>query len=161
MYKQNSELAIRNKTLSVLRTLYAITMTSFDVGEIAQRIVDTVAKELNFNAVLINVVDYQEKVLRPLAITQSPDILQAIELMGKSFSELIVALDDTSNLIIDAIKDKERKITGNILDILVPFAVQEVADEIDKIINTIYLAACNTGCCPDCGMHDTCRDGKL
>ena len=139
MYKQNFELAIRNKTLSVLRTLYAITMTSFDVGEIAQRIVDTVAKELNFNAVLINVVDYQEKVLRPLAITQSPDILQAIELMGKSFSELIVALDDTSNLIIDAIKDKERKITGNILDILVPYAVQEVADEIDKIIKVKTL----------------------
>ena len=139
MYKQNSELAVRNKTLSVLRTLYAITMTSLDVGEIAQRIVDTVAKELNFSAVLIDLVDYQEKVLRPLAITQSPDILQAIELMGKSFSELTVSIDDTSNLIIDAIKDKERKITGNILDILVPYAVQEVADEIDKIIKVKTL----------------------
>ena len=46
IYKQNFELSIRNKTLSTLRALYAITTSSTDITESAQKIVDTI-KEID------------------------------------------------------------------------------------------------------------------
>ncbi len=132
MYKQNLELAVRNKTLSVLRTLYAITMSSLEVQEVAQRIADTVVKELNFTAALIDLVDHEQNLLRPVAITRSPDILKVMELIGKPLGEITISMTDTSNLTVNSISKKERSITSNLLDILVPRITQEIADEIER-----------------------------
>lgn len=134
MYKQNLELAVRNKTLSVLRTLYSITMSSLDIKEVAQRIVDTIVTELSFTAALIDLVDHKQNVLRPAAITQSAEIVKALELIGLPLDEITTSMTDTSNLTVNSISNKERNITGNLLDILVPRITQEVADEIDRIV---------------------------
>lgn len=132
MYKQNLELSVRNKTLGVLKTLYAITMSTLELKEVAQRIVDTITKELNFTAALIALVDQEAKVLRPVAITQSPQIIESIETIGKPFSEITISLTETANLAIDVINERQRKVTGNLLDILIPHVSQEEADIIEN-----------------------------
>ena len=132
MYKQNLELAIRNKTLSVLRTLYAITMASLDLKDVAQRIVDTIIKELNFSAALISLVNFDKQILEPIAVTQTSEILYSLNLIGKTLADLTVSMNYPNNLLVSAIIDNERKITGNLLDILVPHVTQEISDEIEK-----------------------------
>ena len=141
IYKQNFELAVRNKTLSVLRAMYEITMTSLNVAEVAQRIVDTIVEELGFLVAIISLVDEEKKVLRFAAVTKSGDIEKAIDLMVKPLKELTIDLDYTENLIVNAIKDNERKITGNLLDIFSPAITQEVADSLDKAtkIKTVII----------------------
>lgn len=141
LYKQNLELAVVNKTLSVIKTIYAITMSSLDLSEVAQRLIDTIVAELNFPVVLISLVDQEKKLLRPIAITRSTEILKAIELMGKPLKDIGIDLDNQENLAIHVINDKERKITGNLLDILTPHVDQDTADKIESItkIKTIIL----------------------
>lgn len=134
IYKQNFELAITNKTLSVLHDLYAITMTSLDVSEVTQRIVDTVVTELNLAAAIISLIDSQAQTLTPVAITRSPQIHKALEMIGKPLNELSISMAFEGNLIINSITGKQRQITGNLLDILNPLVTQDIADQIDEII---------------------------
>ncbi len=141
IYKKNFELAIKNKTLSVLRRLYDIAISSLDITEIAQKIVDTIVMELNFSAAIIALVDVKKQVLRPVAITRSPEILQSLAEMGKSLSEVVTPLNFKNNLSIVAIDTKERQITANLLDILDPHVTQEMADKIENLtkIKTIVV----------------------
>ncbi|MBI2008164.1 GAF domain-containing sensor histidine kinase [Candidatus Amesbacteria bacterium] len=139
IYKRNFELSIRNRTLSALRALYAISMSTLDVSEVCQRIVDTIVKELNFSAALISLVDSNRNVLFTSAITKSASIDQAINLFGVPLSEITIPLDYANNLLVTAINTRERQISGNILDILIPRATQELSDEIEKLINVKTL----------------------
>jgi signal transduction histidine kinase len=141
IYKQNFELSIRNKTLSVLRALYAISISSFDITEIAQKIVDTLVTELQLSASLIFIVDSWAGLLRPLAISQSPAVLESLSLLGKPLPELTINLNFPDNLIINAIKSQSRQITSNLLDILTPLATQEISDQIENLtqIKTLVI----------------------
>lgn len=132
VYKQNFELTIRNKTLSVLRSLYASTASTLEVNQVAQSIVDTLAKELTFAAALIHLVDETSRVLRLTAITQSPPIIEALKFTDKTISEMTISLDYPDNLLVNVIKSETRQVTGNILDIFDPLVSQETADRIDN-----------------------------
>ncbi|KKS84307.1 MAG: Sensor protein resE [Candidatus Gottesmanbacteria bacterium GW2011_GWA1_43_11] len=141
MYKQNVELAVVNKTLRVIRALYSVTIESLEVEDVTQRLVDTIVKELNLTAVLISLIDEQNNILKPIAITRSAEIIKALEYLGKPLESFVVGLDNLSNLAINVVKDKERKITGNLLDILVPHVRQRDADKVEEItgIKTLIL----------------------
>jgi signal transduction histidine kinase len=135
IYKRNFELSIRNKTLSILRTLYTLTMSTLEINETAQRIVDTITQELNFSATLITLVDKDHQVIRPLAISQTPQIKSALDIIGKPFDSLELSLKNDQNLIVNAVLDGDRKITSNMLDILDPLLTQEPADKIENLTN--------------------------
>lgn len=134
MYKQNLELTIRNKTLSALRKLSTIGTTALGVSEVTQRIVDTIVTELRFATVLISLVDTKNNTLRFAAVNQTESVIAAFELLRKTNETATVSLDNRGNLLVDAILDRERKITGNLLDIVTPLATQEVADRMENII---------------------------
>jgi signal transduction histidine kinase len=135
IYKENFELSLRNKTLSILKTLYSISISSLDVNEVSQRIVDTIALEMNFSAVLICLVDSDNLNLRPSAITQSDPIKTAIKMINKPLTEMVIPLNYQDNLIITAINTNQRQITSNLLDILDPLLSQEPSDLISKVVN--------------------------
>ncbi|MFA6519179.1 MAG: ATP-binding protein [Candidatus Shapirobacteria bacterium] len=135
IYKQNFELSLRNKTLSILKILYSISISTLDVNEVSQQIVDTIAAQMNFPAVLISLVDPDGQSLRPSAITKSESIQNAISIINKPLSELIIPLDYRNNLVVNAVKTNERQITSNLLDILDPLVPQDPADAIAKIVN--------------------------
>ena len=141
VYKKNFELTIKNKTLSVLQKLSDITIQALTVTEVTQQIADIVASELNFSAALIALVDPEANVLKPIALTKSPQILEALKRIGNPFHESVIPLDQVSNLAINALRDKEQKITGNILDLLIPLADQQLSDEIERAthIKTIII----------------------
>lgn len=135
VYKKNFELTIKNKTLSVLQKLSDITMHARTVTDVTQQIADTIVSELNFSAALIALVDADAKALRPIAVTKSQPLSDALKLMGDAPRETMIPLDQLGNLAINALRDKEQKITGNILDLLTPLADQRLSDEIEKITN--------------------------
>jgi len=133
MYKQNLELSVRNKTLSVLRTLSTITTSTLGVTEISQKIADAIVSELKFATALIALVDDTTDDLRFAAISQSDVVTKSLTLIGKSPEELHISMRNRGNLMVDAILDKERKITGNLLDIFLPLTTQDLADKIENI----------------------------
>lgn len=141
IYKQNFELSIRNKTLLVLRRLSDITTQAKSVAEVTQLIADTIVKELNFTAAIISLVDKKANALRPVAITREPHILEGLKLIGKPLEEALIPLTDTNNLAVNALKDIEQKITGNMLDLLTPLADQKTCDQIARAtgVKTIII----------------------
>lgn len=132
MYKQNLELSVRNKTLNALRTLYAITMSSLAVDDVSQRMSDAIVTELSFPLVMISAVSADQKTLRFAGVTKSPEIIKALALLGKPLGESLIPMDYPYNLLVNAIKQKERLMTGNLLDVFAPLVTQDTADEIGR-----------------------------
>ncbi len=82
MYKKNLELAERNKTLSLLRKIEEIALSSVvDLNEVMQGVANAVVNDTEFKAVFIHQINHNKSSLHPLAIavTQSNDTkLQAL-----------------------------------------------------------------------------------
>lgn len=80
MYKQNAELAVRNKTLALLRKLDEISLGTVSMTEMAQQITSAIATELGYEIVSLATVDTQNKVLQWLAIASpTPEIAAIIQ----------------------------------------------------------------------------------
>ncbi|MEP7166793.1 MAG: GAF domain-containing sensor histidine kinase [Candidatus Woesebacteria bacterium] len=133
LYEQNFQLAVHNKTLGILSKLYEITMSSLDVHEVCQKIVDTLVTELAFQAAILNVVDSEKNQFCPFAITRTQPVIDSLQLLGKSLEEICLPLGSDENIVSIAMRDNERKITGNMLDILFPLADQTTADQIENL----------------------------
>ena len=74
LYKQNVELSVRNKTLSLLRKLYQISILTLDPGAIAEKITAAIREDLNFEMVGIMTVDVGKTELTPLKFAKSEKI---------------------------------------------------------------------------------------
>ncbi len=61
LYKRNAELAIRNKTLALLRQLDEISMATVKAGEMATKMTDAIATALGYDVVAIATVHDHEK----------------------------------------------------------------------------------------------------
>ncbi|HSX25156.1 MAG TPA: GAF domain-containing sensor histidine kinase [Candidatus Andersenbacteria bacterium] len=68
LYKRNAELAVRNKTLALLRKLDEISLAAEKREKMAQQMVDAIAKELSYEVVTIAIVEEKEKVWRCVAV---------------------------------------------------------------------------------------------
>ncbi|HEY4512153.1 MAG TPA: hypothetical protein VJH63_00640, partial [Candidatus Paceibacterota bacterium] len=51
LYKQNLELAVKNKTLSLLRQLYQISILALEMRPLGDKVVETVRNTLEFELV--------------------------------------------------------------------------------------------------------------
>ena len=72
LYKQNVELAIKNKTLSLLSRLYEISMLALAPEMLAQKITTTIQELLNYELVVLFLHDQEAHVFRPLYFAYSP-----------------------------------------------------------------------------------------
>lgn len=147
LYEQNFQLAVNNKTLSIISKLYEITMSTLNVQEVCQKIVDTLVTELSFNAAILNIANPEKNEFCPLAITRTPQVEQALILLGHPLEEICLPLDSDENIVATSMRDNDRKITGSMLDILFPVATQEVADQIENLtgIKTLIVYPVSLG----------------
>lgn len=76
LYKRNVELAIRNKTLSLLRELYGISIQTLDVKTLTGRIADIIQKGFSFEIVGIFLLSADGKTLQQAALAQSERVIQ-------------------------------------------------------------------------------------
>ncbi len=94
LYKRNSELAVRNKTLALLRKLDEISLSSVKIEEMAQEIVDAIAGELGYEVAGISLVDEEKDKRRYIAIGSSnPDIARTLKTICPLLPDTV--LEDT------------------------------------------------------------------
>lgn len=79
LYKQNLELAVKNKTLSLLERLYKISILSLDTKEIASRISVAIQSDFNFEHIGILKFDQETKDLKELAYAESKRFMEVRE----------------------------------------------------------------------------------
>lgn len=72
LYKQNAELAVRNKTLSLLSKLYEISILTLTPKNMATRVGEAVQQGLSFELVGVLLYNQEKNSLTPLAFASSP-----------------------------------------------------------------------------------------
>jgi signal transduction histidine kinase len=99
LYKRNAELAVRNKTLALLRHLDEISLAALELDEMARQMTTAIATELGYELVSIAMVDEEADVLFWLAISSSvPWITTALAEVDVKEMEISLHMD------IDSIK---------------------------------------------------------
>src|SRR3990167_1118157 len=85
LYKRNAELAVRNKTLTLLRKLDEISLKTLEAEEMGKEMCSAISEELGYDLVALAMADSHNHGFRWLSITSStPWIADAIKTMNLS-----------------------------------------------------------------------------
>lgn len=112
MYKKNLELAIRNRTLGILRNLYEIMNTTFGMGDLVQQLTMAIKRELQFRTVSIALINKEGNTLE--TISGFPDEKE------NSLLRLRLPLSHTDNFCVDAVTHNHTRLTNDLTDVFVP-----------------------------------------
>lgn len=135
MYKRNSELALTNKTLSILQKIDTIILSSVtDLQQVSQQIVDIILEEVEFRCVSIYIIKKDEGLNR-LASSEGEAIKRAEYLVKRQFPSPKIAFENKNNIFVKAIKTPGLQITNNYLDLLTPAFNLEEAALIQRTLN--------------------------
>lgn len=78
LYKRNAELAVRNKTLALLRKLDEISLSAIGLDDMAREIVAAIAVEFGYAIVSVAMVDEESQTLNWLALASAEPELAAL-----------------------------------------------------------------------------------
>ena len=78
LYKQNLELAVRNKILSLLRELYQISILTLEPAQLANQVATLVQKVLELEFVAIYTYSAENDIFSPLGQARSPKLDEKI-----------------------------------------------------------------------------------
>jgi len=82
LYEQNLELAVKNKTLSLLEKLYRTSVLTLTPEEMAREITDTVCKDLNLELAGVLIFKKEADSLTPLAFSESERLVKTLNELG-------------------------------------------------------------------------------
>lgn len=135
IYERNVELAIRNRTLSLLRKMYEIMSSSLSVEDTSQRLADAIVNDLKFQKGLISLVDKKNQTLRTIAVSPNQPIDQKLrELLGGPFNQFNVPLNYKDNFCVASVIENKTRMTNDLYDVLVGAVDEKVSKEIQDIL---------------------------
>jgi len=132
VYKRNAELAVRNKTLSLLRQLYEITTLTLETKDLAHRLLERIRTVLNFKFVAILVVEENTKYLVPFVASFSQKTGEKIIPIQKEYEKITIPLSSKTDIFAKVLHTRQRIQTEKISDILSPFLVESMILEFQK-----------------------------
>lgn len=126
MYKKNFELAEINKTLSLLRKIDVIVLSSVtDVNEVAQQIANTIVKETSFLGIVVYLFDTKKENLVPIALSESTENISFQKTIHPHITQLSMSSEE--NLIVKTAKLQTKQSTVNLSDLFLPAAKEQSA----------------------------------
>src|SRR5258708_2901415 len=124
MYKKSAELSDKNKTLSLLQNLNELLLGSItNIQDIAKQVTQLLVHDNDFLVAALLLYDKRTKLLHSTAITQN---IQLIDLA----KPIEISLSQDSNLIVQAIKNKQSAFTSGLENI---FPVSGDAQKVKSI----------------------------
>ncbi|HTL39752.1 MAG TPA: HAMP domain-containing sensor histidine kinase, partial [Methylomirabilota bacterium] len=110
IYKHSLELAIVNKTLSLLRKLYQISLLALDPAGLAEKISEPVRVDLNMEAVGVLRFDQTANSLSPYKFSKSDRLREVMSKTGFLFHDLKIA-DASKNPVLREVVVKQKSVT--------------------------------------------------
>ena len=141
LYEQNLELAIKNKTLSLLEKLYQASVLNLTPEEMAKEITDAICKNLNLELTGVLIFNKESDSLMPLSFSKSERFTKNLDKLKFLFSEIKIKDISNHNLFKQVVYNQEDSITNSIEKVWTDLVKQEYLKEI-KIkshIKTILL----------------------
>ncbi len=132
-----TDLEQRDRTIRLLQYLFTITMSSVREGEVSQRIVDAISRELGFELVLLFSVDSDRHEIAPTAINR----VNGIEMPdGESlFSDVVIPMSFEGNSILKALKDREKRFTDALIDVVSPSSARQMTSLSERLGIASYV----------------------
>lgn len=85
LYKRNAELAVRNKTMALLRKLDEISLATTDMRDMARKMTNAIATELGYDIVAIAIIDNDQKKLFWYALSSAiPELHELLRVSNQT-----------------------------------------------------------------------------
>jgi signal transduction histidine kinase len=117
IYKRNLELAVVNKTLSLLRKLYQISLLTLNPATLSEKVSETVRVDLNMEVVGLFLYDSASDVLSPFKFSQSERLAEAAAKLELALDSIKIADASKHGVLKEVLVGKKAKSTINLADI--------------------------------------------
>lgn len=124
------------RALFVSSRLNKIILESLDFEEVAQKIADTIPKELAFATGVVAVIDADKGTIRRVAASRTKEAIEAIKALKVPFKNIEIPLTSMDNLMVRAVAERHAFITDSAYDVLGPVLSKTEALKIQKIMGT-------------------------
>ncbi len=135
LYKRNFELAVRNKTLSLLRDLYTITIETLASDELGKQVVRSIRKGLNFELTGLFILNKDGNFLSPIAISTSPRAKESMEDLEEKLMSMQIPLTDPTNVAYQSIQTTQHFSATSLHDVWKPGAEEDYLKKIHEACN--------------------------
>ncbi len=141
IYKHSLELAVVNKTLSLLRKLYQISLLSLDPAAISEQISETVRVDLNLETVGIFLLEEDKDALRPFKFSQSERLSTVLKKQKLDLEQLPIEESSKHKTIKQVVSGKEAVVTNSLEDVWGKIVDSKTLAQVssDSHIKTILL----------------------
>ncbi|MBI2036554.1 HAMP domain-containing protein [Candidatus Microgenomates bacterium] len=131
------QLTEQNRLLSGLRNLDQAVLSTLEVDELSQIIVDLVYKELGYMFGTIALITPDGKYLRRIAMsrTQNEKLEQSLEIVPIPFKKQLVPLTVTDNALIRAIRERKTIVISKVYEMQKGLFTPDVSEKIEKLLN--------------------------
>ena len=129
VYKRNAELAVKNKTLSLLHELYKITAATLEVEPLTEQLTRSIAKILHLPFVAILTKGEDARRLYPRSAISAIDVKKQL-----SDTRDAVVLFPTDHPCVTVLKEKKKKRERSFVSVVLPFinelAIEQISSEL-------------------------------
>ncbi len=133
LYKQNLELAVKNKTLSILGKLYEISIQTLSPRELSQKITQIIQTDFDFERVGILMYNVKIDSIEVLAFSESDRFHEARSIANDFFDQLSVSDISNNKFLGPILVKKEMAYTESIEDVwghaLQPAEIEKIQTE--------------------------------
>jgi K+-sensing histidine kinase KdpD len=121
LYKRNFELAVKNKTLSLLRRLYEISTYSLEPDELARKLTHEIRVALNLQLVSIFTLNKDDSTISPIALSTLEAIQKHVNPVEDAFAALKIPLTAKKNFLVQVVKTKKQRQQKKLYPLFEPF----------------------------------------
>ena len=133
LYEQNLELAIKNKTFSLLEKLYQTSVVNLTPEETGRQIVDDICKDLNLEFAGVFVFKKETDDLTPLAFSESERLRKILDERGISFQDIKIPNISHDGFFKPTIYNQTDNITNNFEEVWNGFLEPEYSAELKTV----------------------------
>jgi signal transduction histidine kinase len=116
LYKQNLEIVVKNKTLSLLGKLYEISILALEPKELAEKVTATIREELEFELVGLFLHHAENDEFSPLQFAQSEIFQKTCEELKSPMGEIVIPASANSFLE-TIIRDKNTNVSNTLASV--------------------------------------------
>src|SRR3989344_2209765 len=132
LYEQNRELAVKNRTLSLLEKLYQTSVLNLTPEEMARAITDSISQDLNLEFAGVLKFEKDSDSLISLSFSKSERLTKTLNKLGVLFSEIKITNVSKSNFLKEALYNKKSNITNNLQEVWDGLIKPEYLNQIKK-----------------------------
>ncbi len=117
IYRRNIELAVVNKTLSLLRKLYQVSLLTLDPASLSEKMSEEVRVDLNMETVGVFSFHEADDTLYPFIFSKSERLLTALKHTGFMFRDFIINSVSAKPVLTNVIRNKIPSLNSRLNDV--------------------------------------------